>query len=114
MTPAAKSDTHCRLRAPSSARRREDAANEGAGAHAIVVTALVLLLFVAALAGWLALEWRVATARPTLTEHRSDSGQPVWRIADRRRGITYEFDDYEEALRHLELLLTDPGRKLPD
>ena len=79
-----------------------------------MVTALVLLLFVAALAVWLALEWRVATARPTLTEHRSEEGRPVWRIADRRRGIVYEFEDYEEALRHLELLLTDPRRKLPD
>jgi hypothetical protein len=79
-----------------------------------VVTAVILLLFAAALAVWLALEWRVATAKPTLTEHRSDDDRPVWRIADRRRGIVYEFEDYEEALRHLELLLTDPGRKLPD
>jgi hypothetical protein len=90
------------------------AANEGAGAHATVVTALVLLLFVAALVVWLALEWRVATAKPTLTEHEGDGGRPVWRIADRRRGIVYEFTDYEEALRHLELLLTDPGRRLQD
>jgi hypothetical protein len=79
-----------------------------------VVTVLVLLLFVAALGVWLALEWRVATAKPTLTEHRNDDGRAVWWLADRRRGIVYEFEDYDEALRHLELLLTDPGRKKPD
>jgi hypothetical protein len=79
-----------------------------------VVTALVLLLLIAAIAVWLAMEWRVATAKPTLTEHQGDDGRTVWRIADRRRGITYEFDSHEEALRNLELLLTDPGRKLPD
>ena len=79
-----------------------------------MVTALVLLLFVAALAGWLALEWRVATAKPVLTEHVDADGRTTWRIADRRRGIVYEFEDHDEALRHLELLLTDPSRKLPD
>jgi hypothetical protein len=84
------------------------------GARRTVVTALVLLLFVAALGAWLAVEWRVATAKPRLSEARGDDGGTVWRVADRRRGLVYEFDDYGEALRHLELLLTDPGRKLPD
>ena len=79
-----------------------------------MVTALVLLLFVAALAGWLVLEWRVATAKPVLTEHEGADGRTTWRIADRRRGIVYEFEDHEEAMRHLELLLTDPSRDLPD
>jgi hypothetical protein len=92
----------------------DDGAGEGDGGRAAVVTALVLLLIAAAIAGWLAVEWRVATAKPRLTEQPGEDGQTVWLIRDSRRGIVYEFSDYAEALRQMELMLTDPGRKLPD